>query len=318
MPRPEASLPRDRVGTVRPGVRDASMSPMALDRISVVIPPVGRWREQERWYRWAEHVGYDVVYTYDHLTHATAEGQWLSEAFTTLTAAAAVTERIRLGTLVASAVFRTPVTLARVAMTVQDISDGRLVIGLGMGAPTCALADHGRQDPVREMSARFADVVRGYGAVLDGATQWQGEALAFSGLGTTAMPEGVPRPELLLAAHGPRALALAAAHADTWNTYGGPGSTALDPEAYWALLAEQTAGFAGACEKAGREPGTVRRSLLLGFGRVRPTASADEYVAAAERAEQLGFSELVVYAPESPAGMGSDPAVHERALARLR
>ena len=303
---------------MRRSVRDASMSPMALDRISVVIPPVGRWREQERWYRWAEQIGYDVVYTYDHLTHATAEGEWLSEAFTTLTAASAVTERIRLGTLVASAVFRTPVTLARVAMTVQDVSGGRLVLGLGMGAPTCALADHGRQDPLREMSARFADVVRGYGAVLDGATQWDGETLSFSGLGTTAMPEGATRPELLLAAHGPRALALAAAQADTWNTYGGPGSTALDPDDYWALLAEQAAGFSRACDVAGREPGAVRRSLLLGFGRVRPTRSADEYVAAAERAEQLGFRELVVYAPESPAGMDSDPAVHERALARLR
>lgn len=299
-------------------LRTATMSFMALDRISLVIPPVGPWREQERWYRWAEDVGYDVVYTYDHLTHATAERQWLSEAFTTLTAAAAVTDRVRLGTLVASAVFRTPVTLARVAMTVQDVSGGRLVLGLGMGAPTCAMADHGRQDPVREMSARFADVVRGYGSVLDGETQWEGETLSFAGLGTTAMPDGAARPELLLAAHGPRALALAAAHADTWNTYGGPGSTALDRDDYWTLLAEQAAGFTAACVAAGREPDSVRRSLLLGFGKVRPTTSADEFVTAAQRAEHLGFGELVVYAPESPAGMGSDPAVHERALSRLR
>lgn len=294
------------------------MSPMALDRISVVIPPVGRWREQERWYRWAEDVGYDVVYTYDHLTHATAEGQWLAEAFTTLTAAAAVTERVRLGTLVASSVFRTPVTLARVAMTVQDISGGRLVLGLGMGAPTCALADHGREDPVRDMADRFADVVHGYGAVLDGATEWRGDRLAFAGLGTTGMPPGVPRPELMLAAHRPRALALAAAHADTWNTYGGVGSTALDPEQYWERLAEQAAGFTAACEKAGREPASVRRSLLLGFGRVRPTTSVDDYVSAAGRAADLGFDELVVYGPDSPAGMDSEPAVHERALSRLR
>jgi alkanesulfonate monooxygenase SsuD/methylene tetrahydromethanopterin reductase-like flavin-dependent oxidoreductase (luciferase family) len=291
---------------------------MALDRISLVIPPVGPWREQAQWYRWAEQTGYDVVYTYDHLTHATAPGLWLSEAFTTLTAAAAVTERVGLGTLVASAVFRTPVTLARVAMTVQDITGGRLVLGLGMGAPTCGLADHGRQEQLRDMSARFADVVRGYRAVLDGATEWDGETISFRGLETAAAPAGVPRPELLLAAHRPRALALAAAHADTWNTYGGVGSTVLDPEAYWSLLGEQLAGFSAACVKAGRDPGSVRRSLLLGFGRVRPTASVGEYVAAAERAEALGFSELVVYAPESPAGMGSDPAVHEQALSRLR
>ncbi|MFF2488354.1 LLM class flavin-dependent oxidoreductase [Microbacterium sp. NPDC058062] len=291
---------------------------MALDRISLVIPPVGAWREQERWYRWAEQVGYDVVYTYDHLTHATAPGMWLSEAFTTLTAAAAVTERIRLGTLVASAVFRTPVTLARVAMTVQDISGGRLVLGLGMGAPTCALADHGVRERPADMSARFADVVRGYRAVLGGATDWEGRTTSFHGLETLAAPEGVARPELLLAAHGPRALALAAAYADTWNSYGGPGSTQLDADEYWALLARQAQGFDEACRTADRDPSAVRRSLLLGFGRVRPTTSVDAYLAAAEHAAALGFTELVVYAPESPAGMDSDPAVHERALARLR
>ena len=268
---------------------------MALDRISLVVPPVGSWREQERWYRWAEQVGYDVVYTYDHLTHATAPGLWLSEAFTTLTAAAAVTERIRLGTLVASAVFRTPVTLARVAMTVQDISGGRLVLGLGMGAPTCALADHGTRESPAEMSARFADVVRGYRAVLDGTTEWEGRTTSFRGLETLPAPEGVARPELLLAAHGPRALALAAAYADTWNSYGGPGSTQLDAEDYWALLAQQARGFDEACRSAGRDPSAVRRSLLLGFGRVRPTTSVDAYLAAAEHAASLGFTELVVH-----------------------
>jgi len=291
---------------------------MALDRIGLVIPPVGPWSTQQRWYRWAEQVGYDVVYTYDHLTHATAPGQWLSEAFTTLTAAAAVTERVKLGTLVASAVFRTAVTLARVAMTVQDISGGRLVLGLGMGAPTCALADHGTQQRPSEMSARFADVVRGYQAALDGATEWEGGTTSFRGLQTLPAPDGLVRPELLLAAHGPRALALAAAHADTWNTYGGPGSTRLEPEEYWALLARQALGFDEACRTAGRDPLSVRRSLLLGFGEVRPATSADAFVAAAERAAALGFTELVVYGPESPAGMGSDPAVHEKALARLR
>lgn len=291
---------------------------MSLDRISLIVPPIGPWREQERWYRWAEDVGYDVVYTYDHLTHATAPDLWLGEAFTTLSAAAAVTERVRLGTLVASAVFRSPVALARVAMTVQDISDGRLVLGLGLGAPSCALADHGEEPALRDMSRRFADVVRGYRAVLDGETQWQGETLAFGGLGTRPAPVGLREPEFLLAAHGPRAMGLAARYADTWNTYGGPGTTQLDGDEFWDLLAVQTAAFAEQCARHGRDPGDVRRSLLLGFGRVRPTTDTGSYVAAAERAEALGFDELVVYAPDSPAGMGSDPRVHEQALARLR
>ena len=279
---------------------------------------MGPWREQSRWYRWAEEVGYDVAYTYDHLTHATAVDLWLGEAFTTLTAAAACTERIRLGTLVASAVFRRPVALARVAMTVQDASAGRLVLGIGLGAPDCEVADRGENSTMKEMADRFADVVHGYLAVMGGATEWRGATMSYAGLRSTGRPEGADSPELLLAAHGPRALALAAEVADTWNTYGGPGSTQLDDAEYWSLLGAQAARFDEQCAKAGRDPSSVRRSVLLGFGRVRPTSSVAAFTDAAARAEELGFDELVVYAPDSSAGLGSDPAVHERALARLR
>jgi alkanesulfonate monooxygenase SsuD/methylene tetrahydromethanopterin reductase-like flavin-dependent oxidoreductase (luciferase family) len=291
---------------------------MALSRISVVIPPMGRWSEQSPWYRWAEDVGYDVAYTYDHLTHATAVDLWLGEAFTTLTAAAACTERIKLGTLVASAVFRRPVALARVAMTVQDASSGRLVLGIGLGAPDCEVADRGEKSPMKAMADRFGDVVRGYLAAIDGATEWHGATMSFSGLRSTARPEGVAPPELLLAAHGPRALALAAEVAETWNTYGGPGSTQLEAADFWSLLAAQAEGFDARCAEIGRDPSTVRRSVLLGFGRVRPTSSVGAFQDAAARAEDLGFDELVVYGPASSAGLGSDPVVHEQALARLR
>jgi hypothetical protein len=70
---------------------------MSLSRLGLIVPPVGPWSAQARGYRWAEEVGYDVVYTADHLTHPTFPGLWLGEAFTTLTAAAAVTDRIMLG-----------------------------------------------------------------------------------------------------------------------------------------------------------------------------------------------------------------------------
>ena len=291
---------------------------MALSRISVVIPPMGPWHAESEWYRWAESVGYDVAYTYDHLTHRTAEDMWLGEAFTTLTAAAACTERIRLGTLVASAVFRRPVALSRIAMTVQDISGGRLVLGIGLGAPDCERADRGAPSALGTMADRFADVVHGYLAATGGVTEWQGATMSFSGLQSAPAPEGVLPPELLIAAHGPRALALAVAVADTWNTYGGPGSTQLDDDAYWDLLAAQAAGFSAQCAKADRDPAAVRRSVLLGFGRVRPTSSVSAFLDAAARAEALGFDEMVVYAPPSSAGLGSDPAIHEQALARLR
>lgn len=291
---------------------------MSLSRFGLVLPPVGPWSAQARGYRWAEEAGYDVVYTADHLTHPTLPGLWLGEAFTTLTAAAAVTDRIMLGTLVASSAFRTPVSLGRIAMTVQDISGGRLVLGLGMGSPFCAEADRGRRGSIGEMSDRFADVVRGYLAVLDDATDWQGDVMSFGGLQTMPRPGGIGFPELLLAGHGPRSLALAVAHADTWNTYGGPGTADLEGDDFWQLLGQQVAGFAEACERHGRDPASVRRSVLLGFGRVLPTASVDSYLDAAERAAALGFDELVVYGSPWADGEPHDLDVHEQALAQLR
>lgn len=294
------------------------MQHMSLSRFGVVVPPVGPWSAQAHAYRWAEEVGYDVVYTADHLTHPMLPGLWLGEAFTTLTAAASVTDRILLGTLVASSVFRTPVSLARIAMTVQDISGGRLVLGLGMGSPVCAVADRGAHGSLGEMADRFADVVNGYRAVLDGATEWQGDTTSFGGLETTAMPEGADAPELLLAGHGPRSLALAATCADTWNTYGGPGAAQLEGDEFWQLVGGQVEGLLAACERHGRDPDGLRRSLLLGFGRVLPTASVDSYLSAAERAAELGFDELVVFGSDWAGGTSPDVEIHEQALARLR
>lgn len=291
---------------------------MSLRRLGLVVPPVGPWSAQARGYRWAEEVGYDVVYTADHLTHPIYPGLWLGEGFTTLAAAAAVTDRIMLGTLVASSAFRSPVSLARVAMTVHDVSAGRLVLGVGMGAPFCVEADRGVRESIGDLSKRYADVVRGYLSVIDGATDWQGDVMAFGGLETTARPEGVGRPELLLAGHGPRSLALAAAHADTWNTYGGPGTADIEGGDFWQIVSRQVEAFAEACDRQGRDPASIRRSLLLGFGRVLPTASVGNYLDAVERAVALGFDELAVLGSPWADGEPRDLEVHEQALAQLR
>src|SRR3954453_17534734 len=240
-------------------------------RLGVVIPQTRPWREQSRDLAWAEEVGYDVAYVYDHLTHPTAAGGGLADGFTTLAAAAGVTSTIQLGTLVASATLHSPVALARLAATVDDVSGGRLVLGPGGGSPACRAADRGEDPTPVEMHRRLVDVVEGLRAVFDGATEWQGATRSFAGLGTTGLPAGAAAPSLLLAAHGPRTLELAARHADAWNTYGGPGSSLEGPQDYWAAVERQATGMTQACERVGRDPGDLRRSLLVGYGQVRPT-----------------------------------------------
>jgi alkanesulfonate monooxygenase SsuD/methylene tetrahydromethanopterin reductase-like flavin-dependent oxidoreductase (luciferase family) len=211
------------------------------------------------------------------------------------------------------------VALARLAATTDDIAGGRFVLGLGAGSPLCAAADRGESPTPGEMSRRLTDVVEGLVAVFDGATEWEGATRSFSGLETTPVPAGARRPYLMLAAHGTRAMALMVRHADGWNTYGGPQSSLFEPEDYWAAVRQQVDRMTAACDTAGRDPPTLRRSLLLGYGTVRPTESAAAYVGSAERAHALGFDELVVYGPSSPGErFGSDPAVHVDALERIR
>ncbi len=284
----------------------------------MVVPQVGPWGGVEEQFRWAEEVGYDVAYVYDHLTHPTLPGEWLADAFTTLGAAAMATSRIGLGTLVASATLHSPVSLARRAATVQDVSGGRMVLGLGMGAPFDVAADRGEEASFREMHERWRDVVLGTKAVWSGEAEWTGDTRSFRGLQTQPLAEGSHAPFLLLAAHGPKSLRVAAEHADGWNTYGGPHAVTVPADEFWAELAKQVARMEQACADTGRER-PLRRSLLLGFGKVQPTTTVATYTEAIARAADLGFGELVVYAPGAAVVGARVPAtrdVHEAVLSK--
>ena len=107
---------------------------MPVVRFGIIILPDQRWRQAARRWQRAEEFGFDHAWTYDHLGWRTlVDGPWF-DAVPTLTAAAMVTSRIPLGTLVASPNFRHPVSFARQLTALDDISNGRIVLGLGAGA----------------------------------------------------------------------------------------------------------------------------------------------------------------------------------------
>src|SRR5690348_9585653 len=102
-------------------------------RFGIVILPDQRWSESSGRWRRAEEYGFDHAWTYDHLGwRDLVDGPWF-DAVPTLTAAAMVTERIRLGTFVASPNFRHPVHFTREVTALDDISRGRLLLGVGAG-----------------------------------------------------------------------------------------------------------------------------------------------------------------------------------------
>ncbi len=103
-------------------------------RIGLVILPSDRWAEARRQWEWADRSGFSTAWTYDHIRWGgMPDGPWHA-AVPVLAAAGAVTTRVRIGTLVATPNFRHPVTLAREALALDDVSGGRLDLGLGPGS----------------------------------------------------------------------------------------------------------------------------------------------------------------------------------------
>lgn len=194
-------------------------------RLSTVILPVRPWHAggRDQWVR-AERLGFHTAYTYDHLTWRSFRDLPWFGAIPTLTAAAAATEKLRLGTLVTSPNFRHPVTLAKELMSLDDISGGRFTLGIGAGGNGFDATALG-QDPwsPRERADRFAEFVPLLDRLLTEAAVSERGSF-YSADEARNIPGCVQQPRLpfAVAANGPRGLKLAAAHGQAWVTTGDP------------------------------------------------------------------------------------------------
>jgi len=181
--------------------------------LSTVVLPHRRWAEgsREEWVR-AEELGFDTAYTYDHLTWRSFRGGPWFGAVPTLAAAAGATSRIRLGTLVTSPNFRHPVTLAKDLMSLDDLSGGRLTVGIGAGGTGFDATALG-QEPwsPRERGARFEELVEHLDRLLT-EPEVTLEGTYYAAHAAENLPGCVqhPRAPFAIAATGPRGLALAA------------------------------------------------------------------------------------------------------------
>ena len=237
-------------------------------RLGVVILPEYPWREGHDIWRRAEALGFDHAWTYDHLAwRELRESTWFS-AIPTLTAAALATERIRLGPLVASPNFRHPVPFAKELMTLDDVSNGRLTLGIGSGGVGWDATVLGEEPwTPRERADRFAEFVEITDRVLrEPETSYEGRY--YSADGATTHPGCIQRPRVpfAVAATGPRAMQLAARYADTWVTTGdrGPESTLAGREGA-AAVRRQIDMLEAACSATGRDPASVGRLVLSGI-----------------------------------------------------
>lgn len=269
---------------------------MAPLTFGVMLIPKTSWQALLTRCRQAERLGFDCAWIDDHMAVPADPGQDWLESWTTLAALAASTATIRLGSLVSSPVVRPPALLARHALTVAEISGGRLEVGLGSGY---AATDHTLAGvpmwPPRERAERFREAVALVDRVL------RGEPVRPGRYYPAEIPPLGPRPArrvpLTVAASGPHAMATAVRHGDAWSTFGGFGLSAAE---HLARTADQVRRLERACEAAGRDPGTLRRTLLVG----RPSVSAENMWAGPEafadfvtRYRAAGIDRFVFYWP---------------------
>ena len=210
------------------------------------------WGDLRAMARTAEAVGFDAVWVSDHVGFGDPAGAWSGawESWTLLSALAAVTRRVRLGSYVLCAPFRQPAILAKQAETLDEVSDGRLVLGLGAGWNEAEFTSSGI--PFADRFGRFEDTLRIVAAMLrEGRSSHEGATVTTRSARAMSAARTPSRVEIMAGAGGPRLLRLTAELADHWN--GGLRSVDEVP----GLLARVDA----ACLAAGREPATLRRSV---------------------------------------------------------
>ncbi|GAB3705700.1 LLM class flavin-dependent oxidoreductase [Mariniluteicoccus flavus] len=268
-------------------------------QVGVCVLPEHPLRETARAFAHVEELGFDHGWTYDHLVwRGLPDAPWHSTTVT-LAGAALATSTLPLGTWVSSPNFRHPVTWARDLVSLQELSGGRLLCGVGSGgSPDAELL--GDDLDVRGRTRRFHEFVRVLRRALDEPTlDHEGDHYTVRGYRNVAAA-GVARVPLLVAASGPRGVRLAAEVGDGWITQGAGGH---DLDAWWRHnrdLAEQYADAGG----------TGRRLLSLDTAPTFSLASAEFFRDQVGRAGEAGFTDVVTHWPRP-----SDP--YAGALATL-
>ncbi len=243
------------------------------------------WDELSRRVRLAEDAGFSGVWVFDHFKplYGNSKGPCF-EGWSLLAAIAALTDRIRFGTLVTGVTYRHPSVLAAQAVTVDHISNGRLEFAVGAAWFDQEHRELGIEFPPNaERARRLEDAIHIAKSLMTrDAVDYDGHHFSLRGATYDPKPIQKPHPPLWIGASGERImLPLVGRHADVWHTFGRP-----------AELARKAAIVDAAAEKAGRDPASIVRSTSLSisedFGKVRRRA---------DECRDAGFTTLIVSWP---------------------
>ena len=282
-------------------------------RLGTLILPDQRWENNATRWRLAEHLGFDSSWTYDHIWwRSLRDSPWFS-AVPVLSAAAAATERLRLGLMVASPNFRHPVTTVKDAIAIDDISGGRFTLGVGSGASSAGDAEVLGGEPLssRERASRFAEFAELTSRLLDNPVVSHA-GLHYDAKDARMIPGSVQRPRLPLAiaAAGRTGIELAARYGDAWIT-GGPANW-LDghtSQECLAVVAEQANQLRRCCDRLGRDFLSMERIMIVTPMCGNPLESAKACRRIAEQYAEAGITHLVIHWPRESGIFAGDERV---------
>jgi alkanesulfonate monooxygenase SsuD/methylene tetrahydromethanopterin reductase-like flavin-dependent oxidoreductase (luciferase family) len=253
--------------------------------------PKWTWTELHARWRWFEDLGWDSLWLPDHFVPTAEPTGPNFEAWTLLAALATHTQRARLGVLVSSNTFRHPALLAKQAVTVDHISNGRLELGVGAGWYVDEHEMFGLEFPTTrilvEQYAEAVDLLDRY--LRSDQTTFSGEYYTLHGAYNRPAPVQQPRMPLMLGAHGPKMIDIAAQYADTWNSRGTPEE-----------MRQRNAQMDEACVRHDRDPKSVKRSMLFVVAQMpdeHPWDSTDAFADYVGRFSEAGVQEFIFQPP---------------------
>jgi F420-dependent oxidoreductase-like protein len=245
------------------------------------------WQDMLSLWQEVDTLGFDTAWVFDHFLPIFSDptGPCL-EGWTALAALAMATKNVRLGVMVTGNTYRHPAVLAKMATTVDIISGGRLILGIGAGWFELEHREFGMPFPqVAERLARLGESLEVIKRL------WTEERASFTGryyqLNDAVFnpkPMQRPHPPILVGASGERvALGIVARHAQMWNSFGTPD-----------VFRHKIARLAAHCQRIGRDPATIEKSVLLStlFPLSEARQRIEDYVAA-------GVTHLIFSVPAS-------------------
>ncbi|HCG02894.1 MAG TPA: LLM class F420-dependent oxidoreductase [Chloroflexi bacterium] len=271
-------------------------------RFDMFLWQVVPWQVMRDDVRYVETLDIGTVWIGDRYLMPAEYGGPVLEAWTTLSALALCTERVRLGTMVSDVSLRHPAMLAKQAATVDCISGGRLDLGVGpgdniaeeitaLGLPS--LPGDARVERLREAVEVIDALLRGE------QVTYQGTYFQLNEAPLAPAPVQQPRPALTIAAQGKKGLRVVAERADVWVS----ALWARTPDEGVESIRERTRMLDEHCDELGRDPGTIERACFIGWSDSEtPFASREAFRDFVGRYRDAGVQRFVfsLGGPETP------------------